>query len=202
MKSCPNHTAWLLVDLSSDKNSFENNFNFIIESNTTVPYEYNIWNNSAYSRLVEIFISPKQEHIGLVIEIILTANLSNLIVSDSAIVEVVNWTMIDSSYAEILLEPFISYLSENETSFQINENTSWGGISSGIEILIVQHYLFISEFWELEISWHVMIAPHDWVNVYLRERSDKSPIWAGMIESWSSGNLTVLEIEPPDQKYR
>ena len=201
MKSCPYHQAWLIASVTSS-DSFREDFTLEIETNTSIDFNYFLWNTTTNQYLIEILVSPKIEHIGENIEISLSICSGDLTASDTSLITIVNWTLTDSSYAETLLEPFISYLSQEKLDFQINETTTWEGICSGIEILIVQHYLFKSEFWEIEVSWHVMIAPHDWVKIYLRRRSDFSPIWSGTIESWSSGNHTILETVPPETIYR
>jgi hypothetical protein len=36
----------------------------------------------------------------------------------------------------------------------------WEGLP-GTWVLIVEHYLFFSTDWELDLSWHVMIPPDD-----------------------------------------
>jgi hypothetical protein len=99
-------------------------------------------------------------------------------------------------------DAFVSYFSSNKSSFGINETTIWDGFDNAPQILIVEHYLFRSEFWEMALSRHVMIAPHDWVRVYVRPRNQTAPIWSGIIESWSSGNYNVSEIDPPSSIYR
>lgn len=202
IKSCPEHTTWLLVNISFVGEDSKNILTFNIETNTSIDLDWQLWNNSVSSRFLEIFLYPSIIHIDLDIEVKVTANVGKLIASDVAIVSVVNWTFGEPSYPETLIEPFISYLSVNKTTYQIDESTSWEGIWSGIEILIVQHYLFKSDQWEMEVSWHVMVTPHDWVKIYLRKRFELNPIWAGMIESWSSGNYTILDIEPPEEVYR
>ena len=202
MKSCPNHTAWLIANLSYLGDATDNAFSLNIETNTTIEYSYNLWNKTVESHLFEIFLTPTSEHLNLDIEVKLTVQFGDLKVSDTAIIRVVNWTLDDSDYAETIIEPFVSYFSQNKPDFQINENTTWEGISSGIEILIVEHFLFKSDLWELEVSWHVMIAPYDWVSVYLRQRSDFTPIWGGKIESWSNGNHTIVEVNQPTEVYR
>ena len=78
---------------------------------------------------------------------------------------------------------FTSYLALNYPNFGIDENTTWIGYVNAPMTLVVEHFLFISEKWELELSKHVMIPPYDWVQVYIRPRSQISSIWAGRIDS-------------------
>ncbi len=45
-------------------------------------------------------------------------------------------------------------------------------------------YLFFSEDWEIGISWHVTIPPHDWTRIYLRHRTTElQPSFAFEISS-------------------
>ncbi|MFW9999286.1 MAG: hypothetical protein ACFE88_04150 [Candidatus Hermodarchaeota archaeon] len=99
-------------------------------------------------------------------------------------------------------DAFVSYLSINHPHFEINENTSWDGFGNSPQILIVEHFLFKSAFWEMELARHVMIAPYDGVTICLRPRFSLFPNWSGTINSWSSGNHIIIEIEPPDKIFR
>lgn len=53
-----------------------------------------------------------------------------------------------------------------------------------------------------EIGRHITIAPNHWVEFYLRPRSSLYPSWYGKINSWSSRNHSVVEIESPDEISR
>ena len=119
-----------------------------------------------------------------------------------ATVEVIDWASKNITEVEIMRDAFVSYLSSNKSSFGINESINWDGFDNAPQILIVEHYLFRSDYWELALSRHVMIAPHDWVMIYIRPRHQITPIWSGIIDSWSSGNHSVSEIETPSSVYR
>ncbi|MFX1548412.1 MAG: hypothetical protein ACFFCU_19545, partial [Promethearchaeota archaeon] len=100
------------------------------------------------------------------------------------------------------LAPFITYFSLNKPDFNISSSTLWEITCNDAGFLVVEHCLLKSETWELELSWHVMIPPHDWVTVYLRPRSQIKPIWGGMIESWNISNNLVFETDPPEHIFR
>ena len=39
--------------------------------------------------------------------------------------------------------------------------------------LIVSHYLFFSEEWEMHVEWHIMVPPYDWAKIDLRHMFDE-----------------------------
>ncbi|NHJ41108.1 MAG: hypothetical protein FK731_13840 [Asgard group archaeon] len=201
MFTYPEHTAWLLAEV--DMPNVDSNLKIELDTNSSIEYDLKYWGKYFDSNLIEIFLYPNQTHLDYTIEVSLTISGSEIgITRNSAIVKVVNWTSSVTSEIIEMRDRFVEYLEENCTSFQINESTSWESFGTTPMILIVEHYLFKSEYWEMEVSRHVMIQPHDWVKVYLRPRRSTSPVWCGIITSWGSGNYTIDEIEPPEQIFR
>ena len=49
--------------------------------------------------------------------------------------------------------------------------------------LIVEHWTFLYEKWELRICYHVMIPPYNWSMLWLRPRGEVDPIFAAKKES-------------------
>lgn len=104
--------------------------------------------------------------------------------------------------AIVVRDRFITWLAENHPEFGIDEQTSWTGTCGRPNILVVSHYLFFSEQWEMGISWHVMIAPHDWACIYLRARGiELIPSYAFEISSLSAEE-DPYSIDPPDSVTR
>ena len=69
-------------------------------------------------------------------------------------------------------------------------------------ILVVSHYLFFSEDWEMGLMWHIMIAPHDWSRIYLRPRGEMAPTLAFEIPSVSDPTSSIRAIPVPVQVDR
>ena len=76
--------------------------------------------------------------------------------------------------AEEMRDRFIPWLAENHPELGIDETTAWDGTIVKPHWLVVSHYLFFSDEWELHVSWHVMIAPYDWARVELRRRYEET----------------------------
>ncbi|MFX1377721.1 MAG: hypothetical protein ACFFA4_01385 [Promethearchaeota archaeon] len=202
MKSCPNHTAWLLLDISTKTSDLMSNLTFQINFNIFIKMKYEVWENSPQNKLIEIFLFPNITHIDNLIEIEAAVHSEGISKKEYAFVEVINWTMYISPEIIAMRNAFVNYLSKNQTRFKINETTQWEWLGNPPQILVVEHYLFKSIYWEMELNRHVMIAPDDWVKVYLRPRSSLFPNWSGRINSWSSGNHTVIEEDPPNEIFR
>jgi hypothetical protein len=92
---------------------------------------------------------------------------------------------------------FVAWLAENQPNLGITTDTEWVGTVVKPGILIVMHYLFFSEEWEMGLQWHVMIAPHDWARIYLRRRFvEVHPSMAIEISSYSTPGETPHPINP------
>jgi hypothetical protein len=197
MNSAPGETGWFLVEINSTRQTTD--IEIDIQTNVSIETDYTYWSQTP---LLEIFLYPDSSHIDSCIEVNVTISSGALVAHDVASLSVLNWSFGELTEVIEKRDVFINYMAINYPELGINDSTSWTPIHNGAGILIVGHYLFKSDQWELEIDWHVMIAPHDWVKGYLRHRAEVQPSWAGIIESWSSDNHTIIEVEPPTDIYR
>ena len=199
INTCADHIAWFLATITGLKTDIEP-FNISITANTSIRTEYVLWASSS-PKLIELLIYPNESHVDTLILIEVVINTSSTLAVDSVLVDIWNWTPSNSSAAEEKQAPFIQFLANNYPDLGINDSLSWTPICNDAGILIVGHYLFLSEYWEMEISWHVMIPPHDWVKCYIRYRGNLTPSWGGQIDSWNNSD-PVLEVSPPSTIYR
>jgi hypothetical protein len=80
----------------------------------------------------------------------------------------------------------------------ITNETTWTGTLVNPRVLVVMHYMFLSEDWEMYVTWHVMIPPYDWARIYLRERYNQTaPTYAFEISSIQE-QAQPQAIEVPD----
>ena len=69
-------------------------------------------------------------------------------------------------------------------------------------LLVVSHYAWWSDEWEVTVAWHNMIAPHDWTEIHLRHRwTDVAPSLAFRIDS-VSGETEPHAVAPPEVVVR
>ncbi len=99
-------------------------------------------------------------------------------------------------------ERFVSWLEENHRELNVTSETEWTGTLVTPRFLVVTHYLYFSEEWEMHVYWHVMIEPYDWAKIELRRRfAELSPSYAFEISSLTQGDDPV-PMEPPDEAWR
>ena len=73
-------------------------------------------------------------------------------------------------------------------------------------LLVVTHYAWFTDGFEIGLAWHVMIAPDDWSELTVRPRDEVRPTQAFRLDSWSTalagGEYAITEIEPPIEVTR
>lgn len=94
-----------------------------------------------------------------------------------------------------------AWLAAEHPELGITADTTWQPVFVST-LLVVSHYSYWSEEWEMTVAWHNMIAPHDWTEVHLRRRGvDAAPSLAFRIDS-VSGAAAAHEVEPPEVVVR
>ena len=105
--------------------------------------------------------------------------------------------------AEEVRDLFIPFLSEEHPEFGIDEDTEWTGTIVTLHNLVVTHYLFFSDEWEMHVYWHVMIPPYNWARIELRRRFEEMlPSEAFEIPSRTADPIEVNEIAPSTTLWR
>ncbi len=73
-------------------------------------------------------------------------------------------------------------------------------------LLVVSHYAWFTDEFEIGLAWHIMVAPDDWAELYLRPRSELVPTRAFRVSSWSTaltgGPYEVVEVPAPSEVTR
>jgi len=100
--------------------------------------------------------------------------------------------------AILMRDRFVQWFALEHQEFSITNETVWTGTVVNPRVLVVMHYMFLSEDWEMYVTWHVMIPPYDWSRVYLRPRyNTTAPTYAFEISS-IQGQAEPQAIEIPD----
>ena len=83
------------------------------------------------------------------------------------------------------------------------------GLTNGTPVaglLVVSHYAWFTEAYEIGLAWHIMIAPSDFAEMYVRPRGSSTPTRAFRINSWSTavagGTYELTEITAPAEVTR
>ena len=152
--------------------------------------------------VAEVVVTPEQASIGQAINVTITGTRGSASDEKVASFEVAEGEDDRQEYATELLDEFVSWLATNHPELGITENTVWNGTMVSPVWLVVSHYLFFSEEWELHIEWHIMIPPYDWAKVDLRHRFDElAPSYAFEISSLNASNEPI-PIEVPETVWR
>ena len=90
---------------------------------------------------------------------------------------------------------FIIWLSENHPELGITSEVEWVGVNIRPNFMVVMYYLFISDEWEMGMTWHVMIPPHDWSRIYLRPRfTETAPTLAFELSSYTMEDFEIRSV--------
>ena len=153
-------------------------------------------------QVAEVVVMPEQASIGQAINVTITGTRGSVTDEKVASFEVAEGEDDRQEYAEELLDKFVSWLATNHPELGITADTTWNGTMVSPVWLVVSHYLFFSEEWELHIEWHIMVPPYDWAKIDLRHRFDAlAPSYAFEIPSLDA-NSEPVAIEVPDTVWR
>jgi hypothetical protein len=99
------------------------------------------------------------------------------------------------------LEPFMAWLAASRPELGLTPETELEG-TPGSWVLVVNHYVYFSDAWEIDLAWHVMIAPDDWARIDLRRRwTESQPSRAFEISSVTGGG-EPHETAPAEDVWR
>ncbi len=152
-------------------------------------------------QVAEVTAVPTEDCVGKNVTITLQAERDGL-----KQIETVTFEVIEAEEREETLGPqaaelrdkFAQWLSTAHPELEITSQTAWTGTVVNPRVLVVMHYMFLSEDWEMYVTWHVMIPPYDWAKIYLRPRFNAtSPSFAFEISS-VQGQTEPIPIEVPD----
>jgi hypothetical protein len=111
--------------------------------------------------------------------------------------------MADERFADAApcFDRWVDWLVAEHPELGITGSTEWTPefVST---LLVVSHYGWWSDEWEVTVLWHNMIAPHDWTEIHLRHRwTDVAPSLAFRIDS-VSGETEPHAVTPPEVVVR
>ena len=149
-------------------------------------------------QVAELSVMPTAANIGKNVTITLQAERQGLKQIITITTEVIERENTLEPEAASMRDKFTYWLSINYPELGITNDTTWNGTIVNPRILVVMHYIFLSEDWEMYITWHVMIPPYDWTRIYLRHRfNETSPSYAFEISSVQEQAQPQI-IEVPD----
>ncbi|HEX6299478.1 MAG TPA: hypothetical protein VF148_03335 [Acidimicrobiia bacterium] len=153
-------------------------------------------------KVAEFLVTPAEEAVGTTLRLHVTAVSSGVRAETSWTMDVVEWEDTIQPLATELRDRFVAYLEEYHPDLGITAETSWTPSITKPQILVVMHYLFFSEEWEMGIMWHVTVPENAWSRMYLRPRTGILPTLGFEIPSYLDPESTPVPWEPPPELDR
>jgi hypothetical protein len=158
------------------------------------------------TEIAEVTVVPGPTEIDTTIDVTVTATSGDQTSSIVRTVDIVPWEDDREDQAREILGLFVEWLADARPEFGITSDTSFSGTLTAPLLLIVSHYAFFTDEWEVGVSWHIMIPPDDFAEMYLRPRTAMQPTYAFRIDSWQTaletGTYAVSEVAPPAEVVR
>jgi hypothetical protein len=108
--------------------------------------------------------------------------------------------------ANEILDLFLPWLEENQPEFGLGPDTEFEGRIVAPGLLIVSHYAFFTDEYEVGVAWHITIPPDDWSDLYIRPRDELTPTAAFRVSSWTKalegGDYEITETTVPAEVMR
>jgi hypothetical protein len=199
--SIPNQKCLFLITIN-ESNSDTNNLKAINLSATSPDCQITISPQTITSEQVaELIVIPPENSVGKNLTVAIEAERGGLKQTKTVTFEVIA----DEEREETLGPPglqlrdtFIQWLSTAHPELGIKNTTTWSGTVVNPMVLVVMHYMFLSEEWEMYLTWHIMIPPYDWAKIHLRHRFNAtSPSLAFEISS-VQGQTQPVPVEVED----
>lgn len=172
---------------------------------------------TAEAQLAQVMVEPITLQPGAVVEVIVVADETDADATGAVRITGTRdgltsveerslpiWAEVDGrrADAERIRDLFVPWIEANHPELGITAETAWQPTIVQPQILVVSHYLFLTDEWEMGVQWHVMMAPDDWANMYLRHRYDEAaPSVAATISSVLN-QVPPVEAEPPEAVHR
>jgi hypothetical protein len=98
-------------------------------------------------------------------------------------VEMFNWSSDNLPDAIIKRNELIEWLEVEHPEFDTFSDINSFAYVTYPSHLVVEHWTFLYEEWEMRVCYHVMIPPYDWSKIYLRKRGEVDAVFAAKRES-------------------
>ncbi|MFH1105366.1 MAG: hypothetical protein V1757_10570 [Actinomycetota bacterium] len=160
----------------------------------------------AAGEVAEVWVIAGPTAADAEMEIVVTGSRGGFEASASKTLTLFAWEDDRGPYARTLFDLFTAWLAENRPDLGISPDTAFAGSFTAPGLLVVSHYLFLSDDWEIGLSWHVMIPPDDWAEIYLRPRDGTAPTVGFRLSSQAGalegGVVEITEVTPPVEVVR
>jgi len=149
----------------------------------------------------EVWVIPGPATTEVIDRVTFTATRAGVVRTAQRSIKVMPMVDERAKDAQPYFERWIAWLTAAHPEPGITAETEWEPVFVST-FLVVSHYSYYSDEWELTLSWHNMIPPHDWTEISLRHRgTETAPSIAFRIDSVSGGTAPHA-VTPPEAIVR
>jgi hypothetical protein len=151
----------------------------------------------------ELCVVPDATPVETTAHVTITANIIGQAAPVKVQRSIVVWPETDgrANDAQPYFERWIAWLAANHPELGITADTAWQP-SYVSTFLVVSHYAYWSDEWEMVVTWHNMIPPDDWTDVFLRRRGTDQLYTIGFRQDSVSQNTQPHPADLPDVLIR
>jgi hypothetical protein len=106
---------------------------------------------------------------------------------------VVDWGGGGKGTATDKMNDFVTWLETEHPELGSFSARNWFVYGTYPQLLIVEHWTFLDEDWEMRVCYHVMIPPYDWSKILLRRRGEWEPLLA--VHRETDGTIYEIPVE-------
>ena len=151
----------------------------------------------------ELCLRPDATLVETTATVTITANIQGQAAQATVNRTITVWPETDGRAHDVkpCFERWIAWLAANHPELGITAETVWQPefVST---FLVVSHYAYWSDEWEMVIAWHNMIPPYDWTDVFLRRRGTDQIYTVGFRQDSVSGDTVPHAADLPDLLIR
>lgn len=158
------------------------------------------------SQVAEVTVVPDPTDEESQLTVVVSATRDGVLGEVKREFTVVPWPDDREAQAREILGMFLGWLADNRPELGLGPDSELSGSFTAPLLLVVSHYTFYNEEWEIGLSWHVMVPPDDFSEIYLRPRDELQPTIAFRLDSWQTaletGEVDLTEVAPPAEVVR
>jgi probable HAF family extracellular repeat protein len=119
--------------------------------------------------------------------------------SVQVVVNISIWGTSEPWYAIIKFNEFLPWLEQNHPEVGDLSVEDWWIYQTYTHILIVEHWTFLSDNWEVRLQIHATVPPHNWTKLWIRPRDALMGLFA--VKREYNGTTYEISIEDFGTKY-
>jgi hypothetical protein len=149
----------------------------------------------------EVWVVPEASSVDATATVEVTATRGDVEHAERRTIAIMPMADERAADAQPHFERWVAWLADNQPELGITRDTEWQPTFVST-FLVVSHYAYWSPEWEMVVSWHNMIPPDDWSEIYLRRRDTETAPSLAFRQDSMAGATEPHSVEPPAEVLR